>query len=102
MNVLIRIKRAVLSGRYAFSEKARQELDADDLTEMDVAEAIVNATCIQKRIRSTSPFRERRREYLYVITSLNLTGIPIYTKGKFASEAGEETYYFLVSSKIAR
>ena len=35
-----RIKRAVLAGRYAFSEKARIELETDALTEMDVAESI--------------------------------------------------------------
>ena len=45
MDVLIRIKRAVLAGRYAFSEKARLEMETDDLTELDVAESILNAVC---------------------------------------------------------
>jgi len=40
MDVLIRIKRAVLAGRYAFSEKARLEMEIDDLTELDIAEAL--------------------------------------------------------------
>jgi len=32
-DVLIRIKRAILSGNYAFSGKARLEMECDDLTE---------------------------------------------------------------------
>ena len=40
MDVLIRIKRVVLAGRYAFSEKARLEMEIDDLTELDIAEAL--------------------------------------------------------------
>lgn len=39
-NILVRIKRAVLAGNYAFSEKARLEMEADSLTELDVAESI--------------------------------------------------------------
>ena len=102
MDVLVRIKKAVLAGRYSFSDKARLEIDSDDLTELDVAESIMNAGRIQKRIRSTSPFRRASREYLYVIVATNLTGTPIYTKGKLVAESGIETYYFLVSSKISR
>ena len=47
-DVLIRIKRAVLAGQYAFSEKARLEMEADSLTELDVAESILNAVAIFK------------------------------------------------------
>ncbi len=101
MDVLIRIKRAVLAGHYAFSEKARLEMETDDLTELDVAESILNAVAIYKRLRSTSPSRNKRREYLYVIQSTNLDGLAIYTKGKLVQEAEIETYYFLVSSKRA-
>jgi hypothetical protein len=101
MDVLIRIKRAVLAGRYAFSEKARVEMETDDLTELDVAESILNAVAIYKRLRSSSPSRNNRREYLYVIQSTNLDGLAIYTKRKLVQEAGIETYYFLVSSKRA-
>ena len=100
MDVLIRIKRAVLAGRYAFSEKARLEMETDDLTELDVAESILNAVAIYKRLRSTSSSRSKRREYLYVIQSTNLDGLAIY-EGKLVQEAGIETYYFLVSSKRA-
>jgi len=99
--VLVRIKRAVLAGRYAFSEKARLEMEVDGLTELDVAESILNAVAIYKSLRSSSPFRGKKREYLYVIQSTNLQGLPVYSKGKLAREAGSDVYYFLVSSKRA-
>jgi hypothetical protein len=98
-DILVRIKRAVLNDRYAFSEKARLEMEADCLTELDVVEAILNATSIYKTVRSTSPTRRGARERLYVIESTNMTGLPIYTKGKLVKQAGLDTYYFLVSSK---
>jgi len=101
MDVLIRIKRAVLVGQYVFSEKARTEMESDDLTEVDIAESILNAVAIYKKVRSTSPLRKMRREYLYIIQSTNLDGLVIYTKGKLVEAAGIETYYFLVSSKRA-
>src|SRR6266508_6283235 len=100
-DVLARIKRAVLAGRYAFSEKARNEMKADGITELDVAESILNAVAIYKKMRSTSPRRQHRREYLYIIQSTNLDGFPIYTKGKFVRKGDTETYYFLISSKTA-
>lgn len=100
-DVLVRIKRAVLSGRFKFSRKAAEEMDADNLTRLDVAESILNAVAIYKTIRSRSPFRRRAREVLHIIQSTNLQGIPIYTKGKLVAEADVETYYFLISSKRA-
>ena len=101
MNMLIRIKRAVLSGRYVFSEKARIEMETDDLTEIDIAESILIADAIYKRVRSTSRSRTRRREYLYVIQSPNLDGLVIYSKGKLVEATQGETYYFLISAKEA-
>jgi hypothetical protein len=100
-DILIRIKRAVLAGRYAFSEKARMEMEANSLTELDVAESILNAVAVYKRLRSHSGLRTQSKEYLYVIQSTNLEGLMIYTKGKLVHEAEAETYYFLVSSKKA-
>ena len=100
-DVLIRIKRAVLAGHYAFSEKARIEMEADGLTELDVAESILNAVAVSKVLRSTSVQRKRGGERLYVIQSTNLSGLLIYTKGKLVVEAESETYYFLISSKKA-
>jgi hypothetical protein len=100
-DILIRIKRAVLAGRYAFSEKARMEMEAGSLTELDVAESILNAVAIYKRLRSRSDSRTQSKEYLYVIQSTNLEGLMIYTKGKLVREADTETYYFLISSRRA-
>ena len=100
-DVLVRIKRAVLAGRYAFSEKARVEMEADRLRELDVVESILNAVAIYKKLRSTNPVRKKSREYLYVIESANLDGLAIYSKGKLVREAGEDVYYFLISSKRA-
>ena len=45
-DTLRRIKRAVLAGNYAFSEKALLELEADELTELDIAESILNAVAL--------------------------------------------------------
>jgi hypothetical protein len=50
-DILVPIKRAALAGRYAFSEKARLEMEADGLTELDVAESILNAVAIYKTLR---------------------------------------------------
>jgi hypothetical protein len=91
----------VVAGRYEFSEKARLEMEADGLVESDPLESILNAVAIYKTIRSTSPLRRHRREYLHIIQSTNLDGLPIYTKGKLIAEGGVETYYFLVSPKRA-
>ena len=99
--ILIRIKRAVLAGRYAFSEKARAEMEIDGITELDVAESLLNAVAIYKIIRSKSPYRRGKRENLYVIQSTNLEGLPIYSKGKLVKEQGQDFYYFLISSKKA-
>jgi hypothetical protein len=70
-DILVRIKRAVLAGHYAFSEKARVEMEADGITELDVAESILNAVAIGKVIRSRSPRRKNLKERLYVIQSTN-------------------------------
>jgi len=99
-DILVRIKRAVLAGQYAFSEKARIEMECDGLTELDVAESILNAVAIYKKMRSRSPHRSKK-EYLYVIQSANLDGLAIYSKGKLVKESGLDVYYFLVSSKRA-
>lgn len=76
-------------------------MEADALTELDVAESILNAVAIYKRLRSRSPRQSGAREYLYVIQSTNLEGLMIYSKGKLVREQGEDHYYFLISSKRA-
>ncbi len=100
-DILVRIKRAVLAGNFLFSEKARLEMEIEGITELDVAESILNAVAIYKKLRSQSPFRQKSKEYLYIIQSTNLDGQLIYSKGKLVKEAGEENYYFLISSKKA-
>ena len=101
VDILVRIKRTILAGHYAFSEKARIEMEADGLTEFDVSESIVKAVAIYKRIRSLNPYRGNRLEYLYVIQSTNLEGVMVYSKGKLIRERGEDHFYFLISSKRA-
>lgn len=100
-DVLVRIKRAVLAGHYVFSEKARIEMEVDGLTELDIAESVLNAVAIYKRLRSRSALRQQAREYLYVIQSVNLEGVAIYSKGKLVREGSADTYYFFISSKRA-
>ena|ERR1700722_14814022 len=100
MDFLARIKRCALLGHVRFTLKAVAERTADDLTELEVYESLVNAVRIEKRLRSTSPFRHGR-EYLYVIKSPTVAGVLVYTKGKLVVENGVETYYLLVSAKIA-
>jgi hypothetical protein len=76
-------------------------MEVDCLTELDVAESIVNAVAIYKRLRSQSPLRKLRTEYLYVIQATNLEGVMVYSKGKLIQEHGEDHFYFLISSKRA-
>ena len=75
-------------------------MECDELTELDVAESIVNAVAIYKKLRSDSP-RRAGKDYLYLIQSPNLAGLAIYSKGKLVRESGVDTYYFLISSKRA-
>jgi len=76
-------------------------MEADRLTELDVAESILNAVAIYKKLRSKSPLRQQTLEYLYIIQSSNLEGLMIYTKGKLVSNGETDTYYLLISSKRA-
>jgi YgiT-type zinc finger domain-containing protein len=101
VDTLTRIKRAVLAGRFVFSEKAELEMERDGLTELDVAESILTAAVIHKTVRSTSRRRGRTKEKLHIIVSSSFTGALVYTKGQLVSKAGVDTYHFLVSSKKA-
>jgi len=97
---LIRIKRLVLAGRYAFTKKAALEREGDGLSEEDVLESIVNAQKIYKTLNSTSSQKKTRREKLYVILSFTYDDILVYTKGKIDIERdGSEQFYVLISSK---
>ena len=76
-------------------------MESDGLTEFDVAESIINAVAIYKRLRSRSRYRSKRAEYLYVIQSTNLEGVMVYSKGKLVRDGGEDHFYFLISAKRA-
>lgn len=54
MEVLLRIKRLVLQGRVRFTEKARDEMETNELDSAEVIESIVNAQTIDKILRSHS------------------------------------------------
>ena len=99
MEILARIKRLILRGDYKFTLKARDEMDLEDITELEVAEAIMNAHRIDKVLRSQSHHRGATSERLYVIKGLTYDGVAIYTKGKIARFRGQEVFYVLVSSK---
>ncbi len=101
MDVLLRIKRLVLRGQVRFTEKARDEMEADDLGAIEVLESIVNAQTIAKTLRSRSQHRRHGGEKLYVIKSFSYSGTAIYTKGAIVREAGQEVFYILVSAKLA-
>jgi hypothetical protein len=98
MDVLHAIKRLVLRGRMYFTRKAAAEMESDELDEVMVAEAIMSAREISKRIASTHP-TTGKHEKLYTIEGLTHEGIVVYTKGKISKEEGEETFYVLISSK---
>ncbi len=100
MDVLLRIKRLVLQGRLRITEKARHEMEIDDLDPLEVAESIVTAQSIAKTLRSKSPGRSHASEKLYVIKGISYQGTPIYTKGRIGREGGQEVFYVLISAKI--
>ena len=98
MDVLVRIKRLVVSRRVLFTEKAETEMAADALTPELVYEAILNAPAIFKVLRSRNP-KAGRSERLYVIKGLTFDGVDVYTKGKILKKEGVEVFYVLISSK---
>ncbi len=57
MDVLARIKRCALLHQVRFTEKADEERLSDDLTELEVLESLVNATRIEKTLKSNRPVR---------------------------------------------
>lgn len=96
---LTKIKRLILLGRYRFTRKAELERLRDGLEQTDVLEAIMSAQAIAKVIRSTSVFRQARREKLYVIEGFTFGGLLIYTKGVIRKELAQDAFYILVSAK---
>lgn len=98
MDILIRIKRLVISRRVVFTKKADDEMAADGLTRELVYEAILNAPIINKKLRSRDP-DSGQPDTLYVIKGFSYDGVAIYTKGKIKTEKGKEVFYVLISSK---
>ncbi len=98
MDILVRIKRLVVSRQVLFTEKAEIEMARDALTPELVYEAILNAPAIFKVLRSRSPIGGKT-ERLYVIKGLTFDGVAIYTKGKILKTAGVDFFYVLISSK---
>ncbi len=100
MEILTRIKRLVVTKKVIFTDKARTEMEADQLTEDLVYEAILNAPEIFKTLRSHKP-ETGKREILYVIKGLTYDGLLIYTKGKFKTIENQEIFYVIISSKFS-
>ncbi len=101
MDTLHRIKRLVLRGLIRFTEKARDEMEAEALTADDVIESIVNAQGIAKTMRSRSRSRRYPGEKLYVIKGFSYDGTLIYTKGTIVQQEEREIFYVFISAKIA-
>lgn len=99
MDPFVRIKQLALSHRIIFSRKAKDELIADALSEDEVIESILNAHRIDKILRSTSRYRTRAGEKLYVIKGLTYSNVLVYTKGRIVKDFDQETFYVLISSK---
>ncbi|MFH1717480.1 MAG: hypothetical protein ABIF19_09040 [Planctomycetota bacterium] len=98
MDILVKIKRLVVSRRVLFTEKAEIEMASDALTPELVYEAILNAPAIFKVLRSRNP-KSGTSERLYVIKGLTFDGVDVYTKGKVLKKEGIDVFYVLISSK---
>ena len=98
MDIIVRIKRLVVSRQVLFTEKAEIEIARDGLTPELVYEAILNAPAIFKVLRSRNP-KTGKSERLYVIKGLTFDGLAIYTKGKILKKEGIDIFYVLISSK---
>jgi hypothetical protein len=96
---LIKIKRMVAAGRYDFTLKADLECAADGLTREDVVESILSAQFLRVK-NSRSPWRNGKRERLYIIESFNFEGVPIYSKGVIRRiDEHDSDFYILISGK---
>ncbi len=98
MNALPTIKRLIIQGRYAFTEKALLEIDREHLTQDLVLESILNAQFVRTKL-STSPYRKHRRERVFIIESFTYGGMLLYTKGVLKKDSEGYKFYLLISSK---
>ena len=96
---LITIKRLVIAGQFDFTLKADLECVSDGLKREDVLESILSAQFLRVK-NSRSPWRQGKRERLYIIDSFNFDGTPIYSKGVIRRvNANESDFYILISGK---
>jgi hypothetical protein len=96
---LVKIKRLVVGGHYDFTLKADLECATDGLTRQDVIESILTAQFLRVK-NSRSPWRQERREKLFIIESFNFEGVPIYSKGVIRRiDEHASDFYILVSGK---
>ena len=100
-NILKRIKRCIIQGQVRFTFKAELEMLADELSRVDVLEAILSAPGISKVLKSARGSASGAGERLYVILGFTYDGVLVYTKGKLQRESGQEVFYILISSKRA-
>jgi hypothetical protein len=98
---LKRIKRLILQGQLRLSDKAEAERIADGLTVEDLIESLLY-TQYARRKRSTSEYRQGKREMVYIIESFTLDGVLIYTKGVFRKTRNGQDVYLLISAKRSR
>lgn len=96
--ILKRIKRLIIQQQYLFTEKAVAGRLADGLTEVDVLEAILNATFVRSK-RSRSSLRQTKQEQVYIIESFTYDGLLVYTKGVIRQQQAQDMFYILISAK---
>ncbi|MBI4178459.1 hypothetical protein HY522_03415 [bacterium] len=97
-DILREIRLAVLTGNVAFTLKARQEMGADNLMDVDVYQSLMNARAVRSK-RSRSPFRKQAREKVWIIVAPTDAGIRIYTKGVLRKKKDKPVFYVLISAK---
>ncbi len=99
MDILVKIKRLIISRKVVFTSKAREERQNDGLTVEEIFESIINSPAIHKTVLSTSEFKKKRKEKLYIIIGSTFDGNFIYTKGAIRKINYLEEFYILISSK---
>jgi len=95
---LKKIKRLIIRGNYVFTAKAETERINDNLSQEDILESILNASFIRTK-RSTSPWRQGKKEKINIIESFTYDGILIYTKGVIRKQEQVESFYIIISAK---
>jgi hypothetical protein len=102
MDLLIKIKRLIIARKVIFTSKARREREQSGLSVEEILESIINAPSINKTINSTSEFKKKTKEKLYIIISSTFDGKIIYTKGTIRKVNGHDEFYILISSKWSK